>query len=60
MTGGEVTAADFFPEAAAGPRRGLGETQVSFDTEAAALGLDAAYISAQAVQKAIRAEKARR
>lgn len=39
---------------------GLAETQAPFAAEAEALGLDAAAIAAQAVQEAIRAEKARR
>lgn len=57
-TQGAVTAADFFPDVA--PRPGLAETQAPFAAEAQALGLDAAAIAAQAVQEAIRAEKARR
>jgi antitoxin CcdA len=54
-TQGAVTAADFFPEAP-----GFAEAQAPFAAEAQALGLDAAAIAAQAVQDAIRAEKARR
>ncbi|MBX9749506.1 MAG: type II toxin-antitoxin system CcdA family antitoxin [Roseococcus sp.] len=50
------------PLAEAGPSEapGLAETQAPFGAEAQALGLDAAAIAAQAVQDAIRAEKARR
>lgn len=59
-TQGAVTAADFFPDAPVTPRPGLAETQAPFAAEAEALGLDAAAIAAQAVQEAIRAEKARR
>ena len=59
-TQGAVTAADFFPEAAAPAPTGLAEAQAPFAAEAEALGLDAAAIAARAVQEAIRAEKARR
>ena len=59
MTGGKVTAADFFPEAAP-LRPGLAEQQAPFIAEAAALGLDATAIAAKAVSQAIRDEKARR
>jgi post-segregation antitoxin (ccd killing protein) len=66
-TGGAVTANDFAgtaPSSKGSPRRearpGLAEAEAPFAAEAQALGLDAAAIAAQAVQDAIRAEKARR
>lgn len=59
MTGGQVTAADFFPEAVP-LRPGLAEQQAPFMEEAAALGLDATAIAARALAQAIQAEKARR
>lgn len=64
-TDGTVTAADFFPEAAAvtsAPPRavGFGEAQAPFEPEARALGLDADAIAAAALKKAISEEKARR
>lgn len=57
-TGGAVTAADFFPEAA-GPR-GFAEAQSPLAPEARALGLDPAAIAEAALRKAISEEKARR
>lgn len=51
---------DLYAQPAAAPRPGLAETQAPFAAEAQALGLDAAAIAAQAVQEAIRSEKARR
>lgn len=52
---------DLRPDLFSSPRRsGLAEAQDPFAAEARALGLDAEAIAAQAVQDAVRAEKARR
>ncbi len=59
VTGGAVTAADFFGEPAKATP-GLAEAQAPFAAEALALGLDPDAIAAQALRKAIADEKARR
>jgi antitoxin CcdA len=59
-TKGAVTAGDFFGSAGAATQQGPAESRVPFDTEARALGLDPDAIAAEAIQGAIRAEKARR
>jgi post-segregation antitoxin (ccd killing protein)/DNA-binding transcriptional regulator YdaS (Cro superfamily) len=58
----QVLRPDLFPDVRSEEpsHPGLAESQAPFAAEAQALGLDAAAIAAQAVQDAIRAEKARR
>ncbi len=60
VTGGAVTAADFFASPHSQRQQGFAETQPPFAAEARALGLDPDAIAAQAIGDAIRAEKRRR